>query len=291
MKVLLVSTYLDSPVDNVLVPLWRELRRTGIDASLCRLDEQESMWHVWSSNRPDVVHGGFHGLNLTTISPRPLMSCNVWALANEKSYALCKQWDLLIASNAMLVQQLGYVAGLTNVRLIPQIFDHSKFTPQPPPPGPFKVGVFGSTCPTKRFHIVEEACRLADVEYVPTIFPADATDYTLDPATDVYAKVHAIAHASFLDPSSVVCQEAMLCGRPVLTTRNCGMRELLEDGEGGYFYDGSPTDLAAKIRTLKLNWERQAYLAPIVRNRLLSVKDGAEMYVKAWQESLSTCAK
>ncbi len=54
---------------------------------------------------------------------------------------------------------------------------------------------------------------------------------------EYYAAADALLHPTYYDACSNVCLEAMACGLPVLTTRNDGASEVMEDGAGAVILD------------------------------------------------------
>ena len=54
---------------------------------------------------------------------------------------------------------------------------------------------------------------------------------------DYYAAADALVHPTYYDACSNVCLEAMACGLPVVTTRNDGASEVMEDGKGAVILD------------------------------------------------------
>ena len=60
------------------------------------------------------------------------------------------------------------------------------------------------------------------------------------------------------DAFANVCLEAMACGVPVITTRNNGASELIEDGKQGFVLrEGTPEELAMRIKALLPMSERE----------------------------------
>lgn len=67
---------------------------------------------------------------------------------------------------------------------------------------------------------------------------------------DVYNAARMLVCASTVEGNPRVTIEAMACGVPVLSTAVGIMPEVIHDGENGFLFDRSPTELAAKIRRL-----------------------------------------
>jgi glycosyltransferase involved in cell wall biosynthesis len=209
--------------------------------------------------RYDLVHVGYIGLVDEDFLNRCAMtSVNVWNIAIDKivawNDAYKQQWDHFVVDDTTTLQIFGQL-GATNVSLIPLAFDPAPFQPIPPPSSEFTVGVFCNDYPSKRYGVVFEACRLADVKCFAQIMDSQRTLYNIDPVRDFYRHVHVVAHASLTDTNSMPVQEGLLCGRPALTTHNFGVHRVLRDGFNGYFHDGSVNDLAEKIILAATNYE------------------------------------
>ena len=72
-----------------------------------------------------------------------------------------------------------------------------------------------------------------------------------------YAASDIFVLPTLYDAFANVCLEAMACGLPVITTRNNGASELIQDGEQGFVLKGQgPDELAGRIAALKLPIDR-----------------------------------
>jgi len=72
-----------------------------------------------------------------------------------------------------------------------------------------------------------------------------------------YAASDIFVLPTLYDAFANVCLEAMACGIPVITTRNNGVSELIENKEHGYILQTqNPEELASKIRALESQIER-----------------------------------
>lgn len=261
MKVAIVSGR-HSGTMRPMADLAARLREFGAEAThLYHEDLYRDPTTIPTFQEYDLVHFayplGFESSMLESIIP-PITG-NIWHLdfprLPEYSYRL-PQMNLrhIFVDDVMTLQLLGQ-GEFTNVTLVPLLFDPAHFQPLPTPPDPFTVGVFGDDYPSKRFHVVREACKLAEVDFFDASQNRFGRIFLLDPALDVYAHIHAFAHASFLDTNCLPGMEALACGRPLLTTRSHGIERSLQDGVNGLFYNGSSEDLARKIRQVRKDYE------------------------------------
>lgn len=255
----------------------------------------------------DLVHLGWYDLFriLFENGENPLgipLTTNFWNLrmtgypASQPrgSVSMENMWQCflqLLAPAAIVVDDLHTLQGLAQLNyfkthLIPLVFDYSKFKPLPVPDTPFTVGVFGNDYGSKRFFIVREACEMAGVEYFPCIQSSSRKLYHLDPIRDVYRHIHVLAHASILDTNSMPVREALLCGRPVLTTRNGGTMRIVEDGKNGYFYDGTVEDLAQKIALIQRRYKSMQAHSQYSRANFESVPASVRLYEKMWRKAI-----
>lgn len=153
--------------------------------------------------------------------------------------------DHIHTHDSWMVRYLGQ-RGITNVTSIPQAFDHSKW-PVLPLPREFAVGYVGDPA-YKRFDVIEAAAKLAGVPCYSLL--ADPW-HPQQEVLDFYRKISCYVVTSFNDSGPLPAQEALLCGRPVVTTHVGMMDDTVLDGDNGYFHDGSVEDCAKKILEAK----------------------------------------
>jgi hypothetical protein len=241
-----------SAISHVLEPVARAL---DIDIFYYPYEDMDDMRDY------DLVHIGYIGLaeDKGFLHEIATVTANVWNISVAKtpiwaSTNFMAEWDHFIVDDTTTYQTLGQL-GASNITLIPLAFEHSHFKPLPTPDSEFTVGVFCNNYPSKRYHVVYEACELAGVRCFCQVLDCNRTHYSLNPIEDVYKHIHVLAHASYTDTNSMPVQEALLCGRPVLSTHNFGVHRVLRDGLNGYFYGGSAGELAEKILMAKERYE------------------------------------
>lgn len=269
---------------DTLAPLLRAL-----GAEVDRLDA-EAVHRGRNFAEYDLVHFGY----LLGLSPEnaaviaPPITGNVWHLAAEHNPRYAQRLIELtpariFVDDVITLQGLGQM-GFTEVTLVPLVFDPSAFSPLPPPPGPFTVGAFGDDYPSKRFEVIREGCKLAGVDFFDAVQDRHERIWLLDPIQDVYAHVHAMAHASFHDTNFLPGLEALACGRPILSVHNYGIDRVLSHGTNGLFYDGSPRDLAGKICRLQDHYA--SYRRGVERTTFPLPTASARSYFDAFQRIL-----
>lgn len=286
MRVALLSGYPNGAIDQVMQVLAKGARKEGVDVDIVTMyPKPEAPWGEY-----DVVHAGYYPyLGKVPHSQIRAMTANVWHIAldlnNLRSIIICLSeldYKFLIADDVMTLQQLGQLDH-TNVVLIPMPIDQDKWRVLPPPVEPFTVGVFCNDYFYKRWQVIVNACEHAGVNCLPVITKENRKTYDLDPLNDVYAKVHVLASATFVDTNSLPLREALLCGRPVISTRNDGLARVLQHGHNGRWFNGSVDDLAKQIRTIQADYA--TYRANAIATKFESLSDIVAAYIKVWKDA------
>lgn len=83
--------------------------------------------------------------------------------------------------------------------------------------------------------------------------------------------------ASFGMTGPIPPQEALLQGRPILTTRITTMTEIMKEGVNGEFFDGSLKDLVRQATKIFDNYDH--YYEGTKQTVLNSPKDAAERFI------------
>lgn len=263
MKVALLAGYKHGAIDQVMRELQKHVTAAGETCDLFNVyatEGQEGYVSDKTFGAYDLVHAGyFQYLSFYDGYLVPPTTANVWhiPIGREEEYGQrLHNWSVerIVVDDVMTFQQLGQL-GFENCDYISIMFDGSKFKPLPVPEGPFTVGVFCNNYPYKRWEVVAQACQDVGVVCHAMITPQDRKTYDVDPVEDVYKHVHVLASATFIDTNSLPLREALLCGRPVISTHNDGMRRVVQDGVNGAFFDGSRAGLVDAIKLVQSQYQ------------------------------------
>jgi len=161
-----------------------------------------------------------------------------------------------------LSRELKDMAALSGavVQMIPNGLDLRRFFPRlgAVPERGFTVG-FAGNCVSemerqlKGFDFLEEAAKVAGVE-LKTLQKGRNQIPHERMVEDFYHQIDCLVHpvAPGKEGCSNVVMEALACGVPVITTRDCGFHgEMLVDGANVLFCERSPDSIAAQISRLK----------------------------------------
>jgi len=129
-------------------------------------------------------------------------------------------------------------------------------------PATFSVGYLGGDSEGfKRFPVIEAAARLSGCPCAGH----NASDRWLSrqEVRALYARTSVYVNAAFGACGPVPAQEALLCGRPILTTPITTMLEVVRPGIDGEFFDGSAEDAARRISEIRQGIDRYCR-APLI---------------------------
>jgi glycosyltransferase involved in cell wall biosynthesis len=252
MKIAILSNRENSAISHVLRPVAEAL---GVDLFYYPYSDLDQLAQY------DLVHIGYVGLlDKEEVDKLKLCSINVWNVSVNKIKdwaASIGEWAHYVVDDTTTLQLLGQL-GADGMSLIPLAFDPTPFQQLSTPKGEFTVGMFCNAYPSKRYDVAYHACKELGVKLYLQLLPPSRTLYNLDPVRDVYSHIHTIVHCSYTDTNSMPVYEALLCGRPAISTHNFGVHRFLKDDENGVFFDGSVDDLKEKILYVKENYDRLA---------------------------------
>jgi glycosyltransferase involved in cell wall biosynthesis len=121
----------------------------------------------------------------------------------------------------------------------------SEFIPLAVPQQEFRVGYIGMDIPVKRFDIIEEACKKANVKCWGLKRNIPVTQLTDKELNEWYRLINVLVVAATEEPSSMPGLEAQAAGTKVISTK-IGMKP-----HKAIWFDGSVDDLVKKINKLK----------------------------------------
>jgi glycosyltransferase involved in cell wall biosynthesis len=108
-----------------------------------------------------------------------------------------------------------------------------------------RVGYIGADIPVKRFDIIDEACKIADVECCGLRRKNPVPEIPEEQMKNWYRLIDVLVVAALEEPSSMPGLEAQAVGTKVISTK-IGMKP-----HKAIWFDGSVEDLVKKINKLK----------------------------------------
>ncbi len=261
MKIGFFYDYSDSGTERVVVPIAKAMRAAGHEIAVQVVDKGRALPPGFDRSLADLDYAHFWNLQTagllapTTVPP---FGFTVHGLipGAEAGYATFihhfrPAWVHAIDLHTHI--QLGRMEIIST--LIPQCIDTDGLH-HLPYPEEFTLGYLGGDRQGKRFGVVEEIARSLGVPCVG--WDGDGVSkpwLSRAEVLDLYAKMSVFVCASFCDGGPIPPQEALLCGRPVVTTRVGQMPSLLEPGVDGEFFDGSVEDGCRAVERVWAEWE------------------------------------
>jgi UDP-glucose:(heptosyl)LPS alpha-1,3-glucosyltransferase len=99
-----------------------------------------------------------------------------------------------------------------------------------------------------------------------------------------YGAADAFVLATLYDPFPNAALEAMACGLPVVTTRQCGTAEIIEEGVSGFVVDAlAVEELARRLARLDAPAARQMGLRARERAQGLGIEKMAGQFVALYR--------
>jgi hypothetical protein len=139
-----------------------------------------------------------------------------------------------------------------------------------PLPTEFAIGYLGGEeghhREFKRFSVIEAIAKGTDVP----CYGHDATKEWISKSEvrALYSKMSIYVNAAWGACGPVTAQEALLCGRPVLTTPIDTMKEVIRPGFDGEFFDGSVEDGVRVLSDMRRNLSRYCSRPPQLNDPL-----------------------
>ena len=295
MKVAIVNTWMGGAVHHIMYPLHLELLKKSVDSTYLtvrQIDLDPSFDRSFADY--DIVHFGYFA------NIRPFVqdievpfTCGVHHLHPqhlEIQSTRLQVWGprRIVVPEPFVRRQLAQM-GLLNTVEIPYAFDHSRFTPLPYP-DEFTVGYLGCDYESKRFRVIEEGAAKAGVpcKSIARDNINEEVDYQDDSVIlDFYKSISCYVVAGFNEGGPLPPQEALLCGRPVITTHVGMMPIIVSNYSNGKYFDGTAKDLAKKIKFMKDNFDLFATNAAKLAYRYLpTVGHHAHQFKQMFEEVL-----
>jgi len=134
----------------------------------------------------------------------------------------------------------------------------------------------------KRHEMIGLGAKLAELPFLEL----NSSNGEVDKAgvIELYRQMGVYVNAAFGACGPVPPQEALLCGRPVVTTRIDTMVGVVQSGVNGEFFDGSPKDLAKKLRLIAANPGK--YYEGTAKTVLYSAEESAKMFLEGIENNL-----
>lgn len=152
-----------------------------------------------------------------------------------------------------------------------------------PPPSTITLGCVGANDDGyKRFEVIEAAARMIGIQAV--LHDSSATLLDKDGVIDFYRRVGVYVNACFGACGPVPAQEALLCGRPVITTHLQTMMDVVQAGVNGEFFNGSAEHLAKKVERVLADYMH--YYDGTLTTKLNSPDEAARLFIEGIEDAL-----
>jgi len=255
MKIAFVSMPKISPINTVLTPVVEGLRERGHTVDIFRAgentfldidDEDYDLLHVGYWQYLPLFHADNPNADFSFDPARITMQ--LFHIEADKAMhvlGLIKKFRpaRLVVSDRFWWQWFGWAAEIP-ASCFPPVFDRTPFKPLPLP-RTFRLGICGQDTFYKRWGVARAGAAQANLPLVEHIHDPLALGRTwTESMEEFYAKISALVVTTFTDTGPLPPQEAMLCGRPVISTPTGIMPDLIIPGVNGEFYDGTPEGLA-----------------------------------------------
>lgn len=290
MKIAIINTWNGGAVHNIMYPLSLELSKRGHECDyITRRQIEITSNFDLSFSSYDIVHVGyFMNLNFIFQDIEVPYTCNVHHIPHEhlNRYAgdLYK-WSPaeIVVSDPFAARQLGQV-GIYNTTEIPYSFDHSPYKLLPYP-DEFTIGYLGCDYNIKRFDVIQAAAFKAKVKsngIARKTLNEEENFKNHSDILDLYKNISCYIVASFNDGGPLPPQEALLCGRPVLTTKVGMMPQIISHGYNGLYHNGSVEGITSSILEAKREFDKLKHGAQATT--LPSVEETTTLYERLFEK-------
>lgn len=110
------------------------------------------------------------------------------------------------------------------------------------------VGIMGQEADIKRFDVIHHACQIGDYKLVKRVRRANNYGAPTEPLSTFYDSIGCYVSASYCDGGPMPMLDAWARGVPVVATPMGASPFYMREGINGYYTDGTPHDIAAKIK-------------------------------------------
>ena len=298
MKIAFLNTWRGGAVYNITKPIVDELnKRDDVEAEIILMREVNLMPAFDRTfGEYDLVHFSyFDNIGYFIQDIEVPFTCGVHHLPHkslEWNAGRLNSWSPrhIVVSESFSARQLGQL-GIYNTSIIPYVIDWRRY-PIMPLPQEFTAGYLGCDYNLKRFKTIEQACDIANVkcEGIGRETLNEEEGYLDDDViSNLYKDMSCYVVASFDDGGPLPPQEALLCGRPVVSTRVGMMPQILKEGNIGVFHNGSASDMARAIIVVQHRLDEMCYRIKNLREAgmlLPCAKDAAEDWLEMFEEVL-----
>ena len=164
----------------------------------------------------------------------------------------------------------------------PQCITHEPFY-RLPKPKEMTLGCIGADADGfKRHKMIKEAAKQLKIPFIEYDSSYELVDK--QGVINLYEQMAIFVNAIFGACGPVPPQEALLCGRPVVSTRIDTMVSVIQEGINGEFFDGSMPDLVKKVEIVFNQYDK--YYEGTHKTILLSANEAADRFIAGIENNL-----
>lgn len=278
MKILYALDYLEGGTFHVAAPLAEALRKVGHDVELVAKDtpisdKEFDLVHAWN-----IRAGALFGDEVILVQ-----TINSFVFPYARNYIESAKRATKVHTHSPYVAQFLYTfAEELPASFIPVAFDQGRCPYALPAPKEFTLGWLGSDRSFKRFAVAREIAKQANVPYVE--WDVDALYPWEKVRTEFFPNISCYLLASMNDAGPLPPQEALLFGRPVITTSIGMMNMIVRDGINGKLFDGSVEDGITAVEEIKNHY--QLYRREVSNTELPTIAEVLPQYIHLYKMAL-----